>query len=77
MKVVIRGGKIQQGGLEGAGEDGAGEDGAVLPRRDAAQPAFPNRLQPGQSYGKGRTDRRAWTDKEQGWTDICREHRDE
>lgn len=42
MKVAIGGGKIQQGDLEGVGEDGA-----VLPRRDAAEPAFPNVLQPG------------------------------
>lgn len=65
MKVAIGGGKIQQGDLEGVGEDGA-----VLPRRDAAEPAFPNVLQPGraprQSYGKGWTDRQARMDREQG-----------
>lgn len=87
MKVAIQGGKIQRGGVEGAGEDGAGEDGAgedgvVPPRRDAAEPAFPNARcsQAGalrQSYGKGRMDRQAWMDREQGYTDICGEHRDE
>lgn len=82
MKVAIQGGKIQRGGVEGAGEDGAGEDGVVPPRRDAAEPAFPNTHcsqagAPRQSYGKGRMDRQAWMDREQGYKDICGEHRDE
>lgn len=63
MKVAIWGGKIQRGGLEGAGEGGAGEDGAGLPRRDAAEPAFPNAPQPGRAMGReGRTERQTSPD---------------
>jgi len=67
MKVAIRGGKIQRGGSERAGEDGA-----ALPRRDAAEPAFPDALQPGRGtwaeLWEGR-DRQTGQDGQRAGTD--------